>query len=227
MKTIQKLTLGLLTVAAFSTSASAASVSTAVEIDFTNGAELASAVTGAVKFNGAGSINFSGSASGDAEVVSGNVKIAANNAPHFIMNGGSLEITAAVNLGNMIMTQPANITLGGNCSFSAMSTGKATVSAASALDLTLVAVPGNLDYSAGKTILNAASVLGGSYALGKVQIAADTATAGHFGTVAASDDVDASACSVADGSFTALSILNTKKLNIADKIFSQDITVVA
>jgi hypothetical protein len=220
MKTIQKLTLGLLTVAAFSTSASAA-----LEINFVDGAELASAVAGAVKFSGSGDINFSGSASGVAEVVAGNVQIASNNALNFKMNGGSLETTAAVNLGNMIMTQPANITLGGACSFSATSTGKATVSAPSALDLTLVAVPGNLDYSAGKTILNAASVLGGSYALGKVQIAADTATAGNFGIVAANDDVDASACDVADGSFTALSILGTKKLDIAGNMFSQDITV--
>ena len=220
MKTIQKLTLGLLTVAAFSTSASAA-----VEIDFTKDAELASVVTGAVKFSGTGNINFSGSATGVAEVVAGNVKIAANNASHFEMNGGSLETTAAVNLENMIMTQPANITLGGACSFSAKAKGKATVSAASALDLTLVVVPGDLDYSAGETILNAASVLGGSYGLGKVQIDADTATAGNFGDVAASDDVDASACDVAAGSFTALSIASTKKLNIAGHKFSQDITV--
>ncbi len=212
MKTIQKITLALLTVVSVS------SLSAAMEVNYLDGAELESAVTGAVKFSGTGNLKFSGSASADAEVFAGNVRIASNNAASFTMNGGSLETTAAVNLLNIVMTQPANIALGGASAFAATGTGKATVSGAHALELRSVA--GDLDFSAAATTLNASSNLLGTYNLADVVLAAAPIAGG---TVDASGDVDASAAAIPAASFTSLTIAG--KLNIGDKKFSNDIIV--
>jgi hypothetical protein len=215
MKTIQKITLALLTVVSVS------SLSAAMEVNYLDGAELESAVTGAVKFSGTGNLKFTGSASADAEVFAGNVRIASNNAASFTMNGGSLETTAAVNLLNIVMTQPANIALGGASAFAATGSAKATVSGPHALELR--SVVGNLDFSGAATTLNASSDLQGTYNLGAVVLAAPAAAAGNFGTVIASGDVDASAAHIAAGSFDALTIAG--KLNIGNKKFSNAITV--
>lgn len=218
MKTIQKITLALLTVVSVS------SLSAAMEVNYLDGAELESAVTGAVKFVGAdaaANLKFSGSATGDAELNLGNVRISSNNAASFTMTGGSLETTAAVDLLNIVMTSPANIALGGVSAFAATGSAKATVSGAYALELR--SVVGNLDFSAAATTLNASSDLQGTYNLGDVVLAAAAAAAGNFGTVIASGDVDASAAHIAAGSFDALTIAG--KLNIGNKKFSNAITV--
>lgn len=218
MKTIQKITLALLTVVSVSSLS-------AMEVNYLDGAELESVVNGAVKFVGAdaaANLKFSGSASGDAELSLGNVRIASNNALSFTMTGGSLETTAAVNLQNMVMSSPANIILGGASAFAATGSAKATVSGAHALELR--SVVGNLDFSAAATTLNASSDLQGTiYNLGAVVLAAPAAAPGNFGTVIASGDVDASAANIAVGSFDALTIAG--KLNIGNKTFSNAITV--
>ena len=98
MKSIQKLTLGLFTVVSLT------AVNTVngaeLEINFIDGAVMAGTVTGKANFKGTGNVVFTGSATDTVKVTTGNVKVA-SAAPILcgvLMNGGSLEATAAMNL---------------------------------------------------------------------------------------------------------------------------------
>jgi hypothetical protein len=98
MKSIQKLTLGLFTVVSLT------AVNTVngaeLEINFIDGAVMAGTVTGKANFKGTGNVMFTGSATDTVKVTTGNVKVA-SAAPILcgvLMNGGSLEATAAMNL---------------------------------------------------------------------------------------------------------------------------------
>ena len=110
MKNIQKIPLCLFTMIAISTwnTASAAYV----EVDFTDGAEFAALVTGGVNFNGSGNVDFTGSATGNVKMSAGNVKVATATplGANVIMNGGSLEPTAAMSLPTLEVDAPSILT---------------------------------------------------------------------------------------------------------------------
>ena len=126
MKTIQKLTLGLLTVAAFSTSASASELL----VNFSNGAELEGDVTGSVKAVGdadASKLTLSGIASGNLNANKGIVEFAdQSHAASFEISGtGGLSVTAVAD-------------------FSVKMTAAGQVSAADALSIGKVAGGANM-----------------------------------------------------------------------------------
>ena len=226
MKTIQKLTLGLLTVAAFSTSASAA-----LEIDFATGAEHAGNIAGAAKFKGTGNLILSGVVSGNAELNAGNVQISAANkfGGTVTMTGGSLQATAAMTVPSLIMSSAATLTADAAVTVADSSTGALTLAGSGVATLAAMSSSGGIAAAAQKVKLNASSVLASAtYNLSAVDIDVDAAISGNFATVVASGVVDATACNVAAGSFTSLSITGaTGKLNIGAKRFSQDVTVLA
>ena len=223
MKTIQKLTLGLLTVAAFSTSASAA-----LEINFVEGAELAGNIDGAAKFNGTGSLTLSGVVSGNAELDNGNVKIAnpAKFGGTVTMTGGSLQATQTMIVPTLIMSQAGILTADADVTVADSSTGALTLAGSGVATLAAMSSSGGIAAAAQKVKLNASSVLAAAtYNLSAVDIDADAAAAGHFATVAASGEVKLGS-NVAAGSFTALSIAGTTgKLNLQGNRCSQPITV--
>ena len=109
MKTIQKLTLGLLTVAAFSTSASASELL----VNFNDGAELASVVTGSIKAVGdadASVLTLSGSATANLNANKGIVEFAdQTHAASFEISGtGGLSVTGATDF-SVKMTAPGQV----------------------------------------------------------------------------------------------------------------------
>ena len=147
MKSIQKLTLGLFAVV------SLAAVNTVngaeLEINFTNGAELAGTVTGKANFNGSGDVLFSGSASDTVKVTAGNVKVAsaAVFGTDIVMNGGSLEATAAMDLPSMAVN--ANSTLNADANVTLLG-----MSGTSKLAITGVGVVTPADLSAAPTAVD-------------------------------------------------------------------------
>lgn len=110
MQCIQKITLSLLAVAAVSTFNS--SYASTLEVNFTDGAEMAGNVNGKVKFVGTGHCEFSGSASSDVELSSGTVK--ASDASSFggaiYMTGGHLEAVVDFTLPTLHVNAPGTLT---------------------------------------------------------------------------------------------------------------------
>lgn len=110
MQCIQKITLSLLAVAAVSTFNS--SYASTLEVNFTDGAEMAGNVDGNVKFVGTGHCDFSGSATGSVELSSGTVK--ASDASSFggaiYMTGGHLEAVVDFTLPTLHVNAPGTLT---------------------------------------------------------------------------------------------------------------------
>lgn len=122
MQCIQKITLSLLAVAAVSTFNS--SYASTLEVNFTDGAEMAGNVNGKVKFAGTGKCEFSGSASSDVELNAGTVR--ASDASSFggaiYMTGGHLEAVVDFTLPTLHVDAPGTLTslAGGDDSSSTM-----------------------------------------------------------------------------------------------------------
>ncbi len=134
MKNIKKFTLAVLAITGISFLYAGDDT---LAITFDDGAELSGAVTGKASFTGLSSdagvaavahCTLSGAVSSDAELLVGHVDIASNVvAGNIIMNGGSLDTTAALNLPRMVMTKDGDITIGGDCAISSTGDGIATI----------------------------------------------------------------------------------------------------
>ena len=116
MKTIQKLTLGLLTVAAFSTSASAANL--IMDVEGTDVATNSGVLTGTGQKIGAGTLIMSGANGAsltNLEIDAGLVQYAAsgNVGSQVTFAGGNLETTAAADIPALVMNADATVTAGG------------------------------------------------------------------------------------------------------------------
>ncbi len=120
MKNIQKITLCLFTMVAISTWNTA--LAGELEVNFIDGAELASAVTGGVNFNGSGNVDFTGSATGDVKISAGNVRVAtvAPFGADIVMNGGSLEATAPMSLPKLVIDANSTLTADGDTTLTDM-----------------------------------------------------------------------------------------------------------
>ena len=116
MKTIQKLTLGLLTVAAFSTSASAANL--IMDVEGTDVATNSGVLTGTGQKIGTGTLIISGANGAsltDLQIDAGIVRYGAtgNVGAQVTFNGGDLETTAAADIPALVMNADATVTAGG------------------------------------------------------------------------------------------------------------------
>jgi hypothetical protein len=108
MKTIQKITLALLTVV----SVSSLSAATFVSLDTAAGdAEMAGAIDGNAKKIGANILTQSGIIDGNLEVAAGSVLLKAAPTGHANLNGGNLEVFSSVpSINNVVMTSNGVIT---------------------------------------------------------------------------------------------------------------------
>ena len=116
MKIIQKLTLGLLTVVAFSTSTSAANL--IMDVEGTDVATNSGVLTGTGQKIGAGTLIMSG-ANGTSltnlEIDAGLIQYAAsgNVGSQVTFAGGNLQTTAAADIPALVMNADATVTAGG------------------------------------------------------------------------------------------------------------------
>ncbi len=124
MKNIHSLILDFITMVVIITINT--SYSAELAINFVDGAEYAGVVTGKANFVGAAGIDnitLSGSVTDSIKLTTGNVKVASSAAfgANVIMNGGTLESTAAVNIPALVMTAAGTVTAGGNGALAGLS----------------------------------------------------------------------------------------------------------
>ena len=162
MKTIQKLTLGLLTVAAFSTSASAANL--IMDVEGTDVATNSGVLTGTGQKIGAGTLIMSGANGAsltNLEIDAGLVQYAAsgNVGSQVTFAGGNLETTAAADIPALVMNADATVTAGGAGALAGLSGAYKLTVAATAMDISGVV---HVGATAGHILPNAAvNVLSG------------------------------------------------------------------
>jgi hypothetical protein len=194
MKTIQKLTLGLLTVAAFSTSASAAAV---VDINFAEGASYAGAITGGAKFVGTGNLAWTGSVTSTMEIASGTVKSANSAIPAaVIMNGGGLHMSDAftksltmTGAGTLTLDVDSNVSATGPTSIILAGAGKPTLGVLAACGITSsvaqLQINATSRAAALVSVANAAILVNPSAALGAALTVSGTLDASAVGVTGA------------------------------------------
>ncbi len=106
-------------------------------VTFDDEAQLSGSIIGKVTFTGLDSdagiaavahCTLSGTVSSDAELLVGHVDIASNVVSgNIVMNGGSLDTTAALDLPRMVMAKEGDITIGGDCTISSTGDSVATI----------------------------------------------------------------------------------------------------
>lgn len=192
--------------------ASAASI----EVNFTDGADMAAPITGGVKFNGSGSCTFSGSVTDDARIEAGNVKVS-SAAPFgtdrvIFQDDGtgrprSLEATVTMDLPELEMNAAGTVTVDADVNLKQIS-GSSALTLAGPAQVTPI-----VDSSASTSDLNFTNV-GGL----KIESLAHKLPTGQIAIAAASRVEVAAGLEISDGDVAASSQWNflsnsTIKLN--------------
>lgn len=213
MKTIQKITLALLTVVSVS------SLSAAVlDIAFDEGASYAGAITGGAKFNGVGTLAWTGSAD-SMEITGGTVQSAnANITASVNLNGGHLSMTDEFTK-SVAMTQAGSLRLAADSVVNA--TGANSIVLVGAGKPTLGVIADGITSSASELQINAASRAGALVSVSSAAILANPSAAlGADLTVLG--NLNASAVGVTGANLGVLTVGGI--LNIGANAWNKDVT---
>ncbi len=231
MKSIQKITLALVTVTGFSS----ISVAAVLELDTAAGnAVMAGQITGAAKKISANQLTIS-NAGNDAsltvfEIAAGSVYCSVDGAlgnaatGSVIMNGGNLETAPAVTTVPPLVMSAAGTVRAGNDLDLAATGGAglltlAGVAGTEVITLADMACTGGIASAANPIVLNATSNLHSNICDFD---ALTLAAAGTYGGDVTASEVDATAANTAASAFNSLT---TTSLNIGAKRFSQNVIV--
>jgi hypothetical protein len=230
MKTIQKITLALLTMV----SVSSLSAATLLLDTAAGDAEMAGQITGTAKKISANQLTISNAGNDGSltafEIAAGKIYCSVDGAlgnaatGSVIMNGGDLETAPAVTtVPPLVMSAPGTVRAGNNLDLAATSgAGLLTltgVSGTEVITLADMACTGGITSAANPIVLNATSDLhSNACAFDAVTLA----SGGTYGGDVTASEVDATAANTAASSFNSLT---TTSLNIGDKRFSQNVIV--